>query len=276
MANVVKANTWITDVGVDEICSPFFDASGLLHVVMQNNGEIVSITAQGATRKIHCTDGQPSSGSFDTDGTMYLADYAHGAVLLVEPGGGQQVQVCGVYEDKPLKGPSSIVCSPGVVYFTDSGAIGETGLHSPTGSLFAIISRPSGQILKPISLSNLASPSAVVVFGKFIYVAEMMTNRILRFFQQPEGVFHGSVFHQLSGGVGPSSLAVDEQGSLYVGIYETKDASTSGSVVVLSSAGKHVSTIVVPQGAEVSGVGINAGVLYITEKSSGSIMRVSL
>jgi hypothetical protein len=54
------------------------------------------------------------------------------------------------------------------------------------------------------------------------YVAEMMTNRILRFFQQPEGVYHGSVFFQLSGGVGPAELAIDQQGSLYVGQYETR------------------------------------------------------
>jgi hypothetical protein len=50
----------------------------------------------------------------------------------------------------------------------------------------------------------------------------MMENRVLRFFQQPSGVFHASVFHQLSGGVGPSCLAIDAQGNLYVGIYDVK------------------------------------------------------
>jgi hypothetical protein len=86
------------------------------------------------------------------------------------------------------------------------------------------------------------------------YVAEMMKNRVLRFFQKPEGVYHGSVFYQLSGGVrisnvfhflsfyflesckvihqsftllnytkvGPSSLALDAQGSLYIGQFETR------------------------------------------------------
>ena len=50
----------------------------------------------------------------------------------------------------------------------------------------------------------------------------MMRNRVLRYFQQPEGVYHGSVFYQLSGGVGPAALAVDSQGSIYVGQYETR------------------------------------------------------
>ncbi len=54
------------------------------------------------------------------------------------------------------------------------------------------------------------------------YVAEMMANRVLRFFQQPSGVFHASVFYQLSGGVGPSSLALDSAGNLYVGQYDVK------------------------------------------------------
>ena len=56
----------------------------------------------------------------------------------------------------------------------------------------------------------------------FRYVAEQMKNRVLRFFQRPEGVYHGSVFHQLSGGVGPSCLALDEQGVLYIGQFEIK------------------------------------------------------
>ena len=54
------------------------------------------------------------------------------------------------------------------------------------------------------------------------FVAEMMANRVLRFFQQPTGVFHASVFHQLSGGVGPSCLTLDAAGNLYVGQYDVK------------------------------------------------------
>ena len=49
-----------------------------------------------------------------------------------------------------------------------------------------------------------------------------MENRVLRFFQQPGGVYHASVFHQLSGGVGPCCLALDAQGNLYVGQYDVK------------------------------------------------------
>ena len=49
-----------------------------------------------------------------------------------------------------------------------------------------------------------------------------MKNRVLRFFQRPDGVYHGSVFYRLNGGVGPSCLALDEQGTLYIGQFEIK------------------------------------------------------
>lgn len=47
-----------------------------------------------------------------------------------------------------------------------------------------------------------------------------MMNRIIRFIQMPEGVFHGSVFCQLSGSMGPSAIAVDSKGNLYVAQFE--------------------------------------------------------
>jgi DNA-binding beta-propeller fold protein YncE len=75
------------------------------------------------------------------------------------------------------------------LFFTDSGPFGETGLHSPSGSVFCIVDSPSGQVLKPISQGNLAYPSGIVATsnGTYIFVAETMTNRVLRFFQQPHG-----------------------------------------------------------------------------------------
>lgn len=83
-----------------------------------------------------------------------------------------------------------------------------------------------------------------------------MNNRILRFFQQPMGVFHGSVFYQLSGGVGPVALSLDSAGNLYVGQYDLKESSGEGSVYVISPAGKLLKTLATA-GAEISGLAIN-------------------
>lgn len=83
-----------------------------------------------------------------------------------------------------------------------------------------------------------------------------MTNRILRFFQQPVGVYHGSVFYQLSGGVGPVALTLDSAGNLYVGQYDLKESSSEGSVYVISPAGKLLKTIAT-SGSEISGLAIS-------------------
>ena len=174
----------------NDICSPFFDSKGILHVVFQSSGDIMMVGSSIGAQKLHSTGGQPSSACYGTNGLLYITDYAHTGILSVDTQNGQQDLMVGVYEDKPFKGPSSIVISSNnYIYFTDSGPIGETGLHSSTGNVFGIIDSSSGQILKPIALGTLAYPSAITVSdnGKNLYVAEMMKNRIIRYFQQPEG-----------------------------------------------------------------------------------------
>jgi aspartate beta-hydroxylase len=272
------ASTFLDGLGND-ICSPFFDSKGILHVVFQSSGDIMMVGSSIGAQKLHNTGGQPSSACYGSNGLLYITDYAHTGILSVDTQSGQQDLMVGVYEDKPFKGPSSIaVSSNNYIYFTDSGPIGETGLHSSTGNVFGIIDSSSGQILKPIALGTLAYPSAITVSdnGKFLYVAEMMKNRIIRYFQQPEGVYHGSVFYQLSGSVGPSCLAYDgKRGNLIVGMYETKDNNVEGIVYIVSvSTGKIISTISTKT-PEITGLVIQCDFVYITEKS-GSIYKCAL
>mmetsp|Transcript_10287 Transcript_10287/g.16849 ORF Transcript_10287/g.16849 Transcript_10287/m.16849 type:complete len:285 (-) Transcript_10287:242-1096(-) len=273
--NVQKASVFVSGIGND-LCCPFFGVSGKLHAVRQNSGVVITIDGVGNAQTVCSTGGQPSGAVFTSDGVLYVSDFGHSAILSVQDDG-QQDLVVGVYEDKPLKGPHSINITNGDIFFTDSGSFGETGLHARAGSLFTISNSPSGQILKPIALETLAYPAGIAVShdGKFIYVAEMMANRILRFFQQPQGVYHASVFHQMSGGVGPCCLALDEQGNLYAGQYDVKESAAEGVVHILSPAGKslgHIQTT----GPEISGLAINEGTLYITEKSTGSIQKLTI
>ena len=83
-----------------------------------------------------------------------------------------------------------------------------------------------------------------------------MNNRILRFFQQPAGVYHGSVFYQLSGGVGPSSIVLDHAtNQLVVAQYDVRDSTSEGTILILSSSGKLVRSIAT-NGPEISGLTI--------------------
>lgn len=256
MSKKLSATLFVSGLGND-VCNPFFDRLGKLHIIRQNVGTILTVDNVGNSQMVVNTGGQPSYATYNEDGSLYVCDFGHSAVLAFTKDG-QQELVVGVYEDKPLRGPNSISIVDDDIFFTDSGAFGETGLHNPSGSVFAISNSPSGQVLKPISLGNLAYPSGIAVSRdkKFVYVAETMTNRILRFFQQPVGVYHGSVFYQLSGGVGPVALTLDAAGNLYVGQYDLKESSGDGSVFVISPAGKLLKTISTA-GPEISGLAIS-------------------
>lgn len=167
----IAAAVFVSGLGQD-LCNPFFDEEGTLYVTRQNNGGIFTIDKVGNTMPYVNTGGQPNGATFNQDNILYVADFAHGAVLAYSTDG-QQETVVGVYEDKPLKGPNSVSIVDGDIFFTDSGAFGETGLHSRQGSVFAITNSPSGQILKPISLNNLAYPSGIAVTKdkKFMFVS---------------------------------------------------------------------------------------------------------
>jgi sugar lactone lactonase YvrE len=127
----VYASTLRSELGED-ICSPFFDKFGSLHIVSSNSGN-VSALHDDAVLVVHNTNGQPSGAAFDEYGVLYVTDHAHGAVLAAQTGGAnpavrndfrfdQQDVVVAVYEDKPLKGPSSITFDKnGNIFFTDSG-----------------------------------------------------------------------------------------------------------------------------------------------------------
>ena len=162
--NISRASVFVEGISND-ICSPFVDLSNNLYYILRDSGEIFALDSTGQTDRIHGTEGQPNGAAFDDQGILYIADFAHAAILAVhEAGTDQQELVVAVYEDKPLRGPHSIVTGDnGSVYFTDSGPLGETGMNSPQGSLYVISNSSSGQILKPISLSNLAGPSGVAI-----------------------------------------------------------------------------------------------------------------
>jgi sugar lactone lactonase YvrE len=271
------ATVYVSNLG-DDVCSPFFSRDGIFHAVIQNSGVIIQLDSNsGKMQTLHTTNGMPSGAIFDANGSLLITDMGYSAVLAVQDG--EQESVVAVYEDRPLKGPHSVISDRfGNIYFTDSGPLGDTGLASPSGSVYCITNSPGSQILKPISLNNLAYPTGIAVSpdGKFIYVAEMMKNRLLRFFERPEGVFHGSVFYQFSGGVGPSSVACDASGTIYVGHFDIKDTGSDGRVFVISKTGKLLSVVQTPEAPEISGVTCREGVLYISERSTGSIFKVDV
>lgn len=103
-----RASVFVEGVGND-VCCPFVDHEDNLFFVLQESSEIIAIDPSGQTEVIHSTNGQPSGAAFDDQGILYIADFAHCAVLTVpEAGNDQQESIVEMYENIPLKGPNSI------------------------------------------------------------------------------------------------------------------------------------------------------------------------
>ena len=81
-----KAECFIEEVG-GEICCPFFDKLGQLYVIFSDTGEIMAVKDSNELSVIHDTSGQPNGAIFDTEGVLYAADFAHGAVLCIQNNG---------------------------------------------------------------------------------------------------------------------------------------------------------------------------------------------
>lgn len=169
MIPTVRSKQFLTNL-TNDIISPFFDDNKTLHFICSSSGDIMMVNELEKIERIHTTHGQPNSGIYDKDGILFITDFAHCAVLSLTSNN-EQDMVVGVYEDKPLKGPNTIITDQrGNLYFTDSGPFGETGLNNPYGSLYAIVNSTAGQILKPLSFENLAYPSGLALSpnGKFM------------------------------------------------------------------------------------------------------------
>jgi len=231
------------------------------------------------------SSGQPLGLEFDPHGGAFVCDAAHQAILRVhrvevEDGTFQQTIEPYVkeYEQSVFLGPNSLCRSQtGTIYFTDSGPFGETSLQNPRGSVFSV--NPSTDMLIPLVLNTLAHPCGVALSNneKNIYVCETAMNRILRFSQSPPGVYHASVFHQLSGRFGPTAIAVNANDDLFVAHYDFADNTENGKVVVLNSDGEMMSSLDVP-GPEITGLCLTPDQrhLLITEKSTTSLYRYPL
>merc|ERR1712224_933042 len=69
------------------------------------------------------------------------------------------------YEQHMFLGPNSLCLSRnGMLYFSDSGPLGETSIQNPKGSVFAI--SPSTQLLIPLALNVLAHPCEASSVGR--------------------------------------------------------------------------------------------------------------
>jgi sugar lactone lactonase YvrE len=262
------------------LCSPTFDKRGRLLVASSGSGEVHQVVMEGASTAMQTvvnTGGSPAALCVDVEGAVFVCDVAHQAVFR-HGDDGQLAEFVKEYEAKQFKGPSAVLLdSVGNMFFCDSGPLGETTLQSPKGSIFLISA--DGQLLQPLVLEALADPCALALGldERVIFVAEKMQNRLLRLVQRPTGVYHCSVFYQFSGGMGPSGMARDPQGNLYVTRYDFASVAKQGCISVISPEGKLLQEIATPA-PELTGITMSPqqNALYVTEASTNTVYQIKL
>jgi sugar lactone lactonase YvrE len=137
---------------------PTEDNEGNLYAV-STNGEVYQVT-EGQMNVKFSTGGQPTSIVFDPEGSAFIADMGYQSILSqnITDGKVEITSVIKEFDGNPLKGPNSIILSENnnILFFTDSGPMGETNIDNPTGSVFAIDLAVS--MLKPVIVGKLAHP----------------------------------------------------------------------------------------------------------------------
>lgn len=180
-----------------------------------------------------------------------------------------------VFTDPGPAGETSIASARGSVYFAKAGDLAEAAGAAASGALSS-----SGKTL-PVAGSCLAYPSGVALHPgeSAMYVCEQSANRLLRFTQRPAGVYHGTVFHQFSGRLGPAAVVCDHTrgGLLYVARPEAPEFAEKGVISVLSAEGALLRDLEV-DGPEVTSLALSldARYLYFAECTNNRVYRMLL
>lgn len=111
-------------------------------------------------------------------------------------------------------------------------------------------------------------------------MAETLKNRILRVIVHSSGVYHTSVFHQFSGRLGPTALAMNQRGNLYVARFDFQEASKHGLITVLNEEGEVLDDLCVNDCPELTGLWFSniankKDTLYATESSTNSFLQIN-
>jgi sugar lactone lactonase YvrE len=271
------------------VTSPVFSANGEL-MTISITGEIFRYTGVESVDGVQVdswgnSSGQPAGLAMD-QASAYVCDAAHQAIFRIarveaDDGVRQEVEpYVRDYEGQALLGPNSLTISKdtGMIFFTDSGPMGETSLSNPKGSVFAI--HGTTQLLIPLTLQSLAHPAGIALSpeGTCLYVAETCKNRVLRYVRRPTNVWHMSVFHQLSGRFGPSAICCASNGDVYIAHFDFGDErSENGRILVLDQEGEVTAIMSVP-GPEITGLCLtpDESFLIITESTTASVYRHAL
>jgi gluconolactonase len=251
--------------GYDSPEGPAFAADGSLFFVNWLSSSVVRLAPDGQAEEWFNTGGIPAGLAFHRDGSLYIADEGdeiHG-VMRINPDR-QSRLVVNQHIGRPLNGANDLVFDrDGVLYFSDPW---RSSLESPIGGFYRLF--PDG-LLEQLD-AGLAFPNGVALDAGYLYLAETMHNRVLRYARLADGSIGGrEEWCKLDGPNGPDGMAFDAEGYLHVAHFG------AGRVEVVDPDGRVVDQIPVP-GARPTNVafgGPDGRDLVVTEVETGALYR---
>ncbi len=236
---------------------PSFARDGTLYLVDIFPGRILTLSGSGEFKVVAEYDGQPNGLCLHKDGRIFVADHTKG-LLLLDPATGKVTTLIDRPRLEPFKGLNDLTFdSKGNLFFTDQG---ESGWHDPTGRVWCL--RQNGNL--ELLLNNVPSPNGLVLSldETILYLAVTRANAVWRVPMNPDGTLgRVGTFLQLSGGMGPDGMAMDDSGNLvlaHVGF---------GSLWQFSPIGRPIAEIPCDIGPHVTNMaygGPDRKTLYIT------------
>jgi gluconolactonase len=198
----------------------------------------------GRDRKVtRYLDIGPAGTYLRGDGSILVCDNKLPGLVEVSPEGKVAV-LADAFDGKKLRSLNDVTVDPaGNVYWTDPA---DSSRERPVGRIFRL--RPDGRV--DVIADDLAFPNGLDVgpAGKFLYVIESQTAKVLRYElpadDQPLG--RPVVFYAL-GGSGGDGCAFDAAGNLWVADFHRPDTK-KGRITVLSPAGKVLGHVAIPAG----------------------------
>jgi gluconolactonase len=223
--------------------------------------------------------GQPGSNglTLDKQGRLTIDQHGYRRVIRLESDGRETV-LADRYDGKRLNSPNDLVYkSDGALYFTDPPFGLPKFFDDPRKELpYSGVYRAFDGKVQLVT-KELTGPNGLAFSPdeKYFYLADWDEKRkvVMRYDVQRDGTLaNGKVFFDMTAAPGEDALdgmKVDQQGNLYV--------SGPGGLWVLSSAGKHLGTIIAPRHVHNMAWGDDDGqTLYLCGRSGLYRMRLNI
>lgn len=214
-----RDSAWVAANKPGQACDSFlegpsFDRAGNLYLVDIPYGRVLRVAPDGGWTVVAEYDGWPNGLKIDRQGGILIADYRRGLVAL-DPASGAVTPVLETAGSEGFKGCNDLVLhADGRVFFTDQG---QTGLHDPTGRVFAY-DRRSGHLERLIGTGP--SPNGLVfdLEDRALLVAMTRAGEVWRLPFVPQGgVAKVGLFARVPAGTsGPDGMALDVEGAVHV------------------------------------------------------------